>query len=420
MRMRPDYRKSCFVVALIFATMVVGVVSASAGAGDTVDVDELYFRASEAARAGDRVEARRLAVEVLIRAPEYSDATVLLARMDGWDGRYEPARDALESVIARDPEHLDARKALIDVEYWSGEHARALELCDQLRPRVPEDVELESRCDQVARALGPARAGELASASRSTGAGSEPPAAAMPAYRASLDYENRSFDDDLDPWHRVSLSSERKDARIALIGRASFVERFGDQAVQLDAEAYPVLAKRAYAHLLASWASGDILADVRLWGEVYHALPYATEGSFGVRWSRYDDDIVSVTGSLAREWRQWWFVGRFLVDNRSGETAATGIWRARYRFDDPEDSITGTVAYGNSIDQDKGPDPGAPAGSPEVVRLFEIETTALELEWRKRILPQYVARLSFGTHFEDIEGRDRTQFLVGLGFQHLF
>jgi YaiO family outer membrane protein len=294
-------------------------------------------------------------------------------------------------------------------------------LCSQARKIAPSDAELRTRCIQVARAAAPATAPGAAAAARSEAvANTDADASASAAYRAGLEYESRTFDNDLDPWHRVALSSERKDARGALIGRASYVNRFGQSAVQLDAEAYPKLAERAYAHILTSWASDDILAEFRLWGEVYHALPSAMEGSLGLRWSKYDDDVLTVTGSLAREWREWWFQGRFLVDNRSGESAATGLLRARYRFDDPEDSLTGTIAYGESIDQEKAVPAGSPAGTPATVRLFKIETTALELEWRKHVLPQYVAKLTFGTHFEDIEGNDRTQFLVGLGVEHLF
>ena len=182
--------------------------------------------------------------------------------------------------------------------------------------------------------------------------------------------------------------------------------------LQLDAEAYPTLGKKTYAHFLTSVATGDVLHDFKLWGEIYQGLPEQMEGSLGLRWSVYDDHVVSVTGSLGRYWKRWFFQGRFVVDTRAGESAATGILKARYEFADPEESIAGTIAYGNGIEQEEGPG--------DEVDLFKIESTVLHLQLRKRILPRYIGKLSLGTEFQDIEGADRTQFLVGVGVEHLF
>ena len=88
--------------------------------------------------------------------------------------------------------------------------------------------------------------------------------AEVPAtYRASVDYTNQSFDSGPSSWNTVALASERRDERVALIGRASYVNRYDESMLQLDAEAYPTLGEQTYAHLLTSYATGDILHDFK-------------------------------------------------------------------------------------------------------------------------------------------------------------
>ena len=410
---------------VLFGCALVLVANATwAAPNNAVDVDALYVQAAAASQRGDRNEARRLAVEVLVVAPDYADATVLLARLDGWEGRYDPARDALMRVIEEHPEHMDARKALIDVEYWSGRHERATELCGKTGRLLVDDDELRATCGQVARAVTVEAADATVVARQQTSNPKKKLDAEVPAtYRASVDYTNQSFDSGPSSWNTVALASERRDERVALIGRASYVNRYHDSMLQLDAEAYPTLGEQTYAHLLMSYATGDILHDFKLWGEIYQGLPQKMEGSLGVRWSVYDNDVVSFTGSLGRYWKRWFFQGRFVVDTLSDESAGSGILRARYSMDDPEDSITGTLAYGNSIEQEEGLPEGGVPGDPMVARLFKITNSTFHVEWRKRSAPRYVGKLSVGAEYQDFdedEGDDRTQFLVGIGLEHLF
>lgn len=403
-----------FIGSCIGLVLILAPTSSAAQGGGHSDVDALYAAAAAAAQSGDRNEARRLAVEVLVVAPDYPDATVLLARLDGWEGRYAPARDALGRVIEAHPEHLGARKALVDVEYWSGDHERAAELCAETRKLLPDDDELRTRCSQVVRAATVESADVLVAARpRSSNPKAPREEATAATYRTSVDYRNQSFDNDLDSWHTVALSSERRDERVTLIGRASYVNRFSESMLQLDAEAYPVLGEKTYAHLLTSYATGDILHDFLLGAEMFQGLTEEMEGSLGVRWGIYEDDVVSYTGSLGRHWKDWFLQGRFIVDTSSGESSGAGAVLLRYSFDDPEESLTGTVVFGENIEQEED--------EASNVRLFEIESTGFNVDWRKRLSERYIAKIGVGTLFQDLDGGDdRTQFVAGVGLEHLF
>ncbi len=384
-------------------------------------VDELYAAAERAADAGDRSEARRLAVEVLVLSPSYSDATVLLARLDGWEGRHAPARDALHRVIEREPDHAAARKALIDVEYWAGEHERAAELCAESRILIPNDSELRARCATVARAstVEPTPT-QVAARPRTSNPKVKRDEAAAATYRASLDYRSRTFDDDVDAWHGVHVASERRDDRVALIARAGYINRFNESALQLDAEAYPTLGDTTYAHLRMSYATGDILHDFMLGAEIVQTLTEQMEGSLGIDWTVYEEDVVTLKGSLGRYWKRWFFQGLFAVDTSDGDAASSGALMARFSFPDAEESISAKVGFGNAFEQEEAAPLGAGPGVPEIVRLLEIETTSVGVDWRKRLSERYVGKLDFTTKFQEIEGDDRVQFVVGIGLEHLF
>jgi len=411
----------CSVACLLGVMLLFGASRSSAEESATSQVDGLYASAVKAADSGDRTAARRLAVEVLVLSPEYSDATVLLARLDGWEGRHAPARDALNRVIERSPDHLAARRALIDIEYWAGEHERAAELCAENRRRYPADDELRSRCATVSRAGLVAQASkQVVGRPRTSNPKVKRDESASATYRTSLDYSSSIFDNDLDSWHAVHVASERRDDRIALIARAGYLNRFNESILELEAEAYPSLGENTYAHLKMGLATGDIVHDFKLGGEIVQGLMEQIEGSLGVWWTAYDDHVVTLSGSLGRYWKRWFFQGLFAVDTSEGDAVGSGALKVRFSFPDAEESLTGTVGFGERYEQEEALPVGAGPGVPETVRLLEIDTTSFGVDWRKRISERYIGKLSFATKFQEIEGDDRVQVVLGVGFEHLF
>lgn len=112
------------------------------------DVDLMVQLAHAYARGGDRTRARAMATEVLRRAPEYWDAHILLARLDAWEGRYEPAMDRLEAVLKGAPLLQAALHLKVDVEFWAGQLVDARETLQELLARA-ETAELHYRLAQV-------------------------------------------------------------------------------------------------------------------------------------------------------------------------------------------------------------------------------------------------------------------------------
>ena len=75
---------------------------------------------------GDLDRAYQLGREVVTRAPEYRDAVLLLARIEGWRGQYDRARERLTTLLNSSADR-ETRLALADVELWS-QNGEAAEL----------------------------------------------------------------------------------------------------------------------------------------------------------------------------------------------------------------------------------------------------------------------------------------------------
>ena len=92
------------------------------------DVDARLALATQLARLDRRGEARREAREVVLRAPEYADAYILLARLDAWDGDFTGATGWMAALAEHQPLDVAQRFLQADFELWAGhiDNARSL------------------------------------------------------------------------------------------------------------------------------------------------------------------------------------------------------------------------------------------------------------------------------------------------------
>ena len=68
-------------------------------AQDTSNPDSEYLRIKKIALEGNMPEAEKQMAQLLTVFPEYGDGWVLLARIYGWQEKYEPATKILDSII---------------------------------------------------------------------------------------------------------------------------------------------------------------------------------------------------------------------------------------------------------------------------------------------------------------------------------
>jgi tetratricopeptide (TPR) repeat protein len=96
-----------------------------------------YSRIRNLAYDGNLIEAESSVITLLDSFPDYGDARILLARIYGWQEKYEPARSILDSLIMKEPANTDAIEARIDLALWMGDNDLAIELADRILASDP-------------------------------------------------------------------------------------------------------------------------------------------------------------------------------------------------------------------------------------------------------------------------------------------
>lgn len=387
-------------VALALGTAPIAVAETRT-AQATFDVDEQFRVARELAFAGEWDQAAAIAERILQAAPDYADVTVFLARIRAWQRDYPRARAMLAELLARDPANVDALSAAADVELWSGDPDGAAAFCDRALALRPDDLELTAKREKIAHA-----AAERAAAGTTSRADS----AGEPAYRASLEYRLSTFDRDFTDWHETAVALERKTDRLALIARTTYFERFDDDAVLFEVDAYPTLRRGTYAYLSAGVSTGDVVADYRLAAELFQSLPRQTEVSLGWRQLDFGSTSNVLTGSAGVYFGAFWISFRPYLTFVSGDEEAAFTLLTRWYYGDAEEYGQLRLGTGKSLEEQTASED-----------LFTLETHSVGLELRRRLPANFVGRAGFGLERQEVpDSRNREQFSFGFGLDYLF
>ncbi len=112
------------------------------------DLDAQLKLATRLSWKGERAEARTIAAAIVAKAPGYTEALVLLARLEGWDGDYPAALEHLRIARLVAPSDPSAIELEQDLLLWSGKLNEAKEaVLSALQKK--DSVELYYRLAQI-------------------------------------------------------------------------------------------------------------------------------------------------------------------------------------------------------------------------------------------------------------------------------
>jgi tetratricopeptide (TPR) repeat protein len=198
----------------------------SAGAQSRVSADSLYRRAR--AEAFDRkdypaaIDTCRLAVELSPTDPDYR---VFLGRLYSWTHQPDSARQAFARALQDHAGYEDACMAWSNLESWNGQDLRAIALCVEGLKVHPESTALRQQQDRLLAAQHRQRADSARD-------------------KIGVSYDYIYFDRQYnDPWQLTSLEYSRATPLGSVIGWVNYANRFQENGVQFEAEAYPHISK---------------------------------------------------------------------------------------------------------------------------------------------------------------------------------
>jgi YaiO family outer membrane protein len=312
------------------------LVQAAAGA----DVPE---QARSAADAGDFASAAELLESRLAEQPHDSEARFLLARVYGWDGRYDAALaeyDVLRALHPQDVDYVFGRALVLN---WSGAVDEALEELSRARALAPdyEDVWRVEHSLRVAHPTGTSADQAFRRAARSRFPDADwvapPPAAETVAgavTQLSFGAVRESLSRPVPDWNSHFIEVRRLRSRGgSAYGRVQREERFGRRDLLLGGGGDWRISDR--------WSAGvDLLvgndnAFMPTWtatGWAAAALANGWEGRLALRHREYDDTQVTSTA-----WQLGRYFGRF--------RAAYTIDLARLRGDSVSTAHIGQLNY---------------------------------------------------------------------------
>ncbi len=213
------------------------------------------------------------------------------------------------------------------------------------------------------------------------------------------------------PWHLVSAEYSRRVKKTVLLARFNYAERFGKNALQAEADAYPVLSKKVYAYLNVGFSPGkQLFPAFRSGASVYVSLPAAFELEAGARYLYFDEPIYVYTASVGKYYKKYWFNASGFLSPENSNISSSWFFKTRYYLTDLDYVM---ILLGSGFSPDNRIDNS----------LFNtyLKSTKAELSLRKTVKRYYTLLLSAAVSRQQIPGDAYiNQFNMSTGLQVAF
>lgn len=307
--------------------------------------------------------AKSYLFRALEKSPGYSDVRIFLGRIYAWTKNYDSARMAFHQVLAARPDYTDASVALADLEYWDDRNETALAVIDSglkyntaseellvRRARVLNAAKRYAEADvAVKKALAVNRnnteARSLENRIKESSAKN----------KIGLSYDYVYFDKQFaDPWHLASFDYTRNTGIGSLTGRVNYANRFTENGVQYEFEAYPRLSRTFYSYVSLGFSDKvGVFPHWRGGFSLYANLPKSYEAELGFRYLKFTDAPTWIyTAYLGKYYKSWLFGLRtYLTPGTfTNNVSASYGASARYYYGSADDLVGINVGYGISPD----------------------------------------------------------------------
>ncbi|MGV3546580.1 MAG: YaiO family outer membrane beta-barrel protein [Pedobacter sp.] len=339
-----------FVVGYLFAQDTTNLTS-----------DELFTQArnipKEKANYPKIINTLKLA---LAKSPDYADIRLFLGRVYTWNDNLDSARYQFNQVLSKEPTNIEAYSAIFDVEYWNENYRRALDHANQGLLYDPNSSELLIKKAKALNALKDSRqALAVLRSYNKQNPGQDTVKTYYQMLRSEnaknlidLSYEYVYFDKRFDdPWHYTSLDYTRNTGLGSITGRLMYSNRFREDGLQGEIEAYPSISKGIYAYVGAGYSQSDIFPRFRAGVSLYYTLPKSFDAETGFRYLDFNPSKTYIYVLALGK-----YTGNFYFNLKSYLSPDVDIFShsytfsARYYFSDRYNFIGAQIGAGISPD----------------------------------------------------------------------
>jgi YaiO family outer membrane protein len=302
----------------------------------------------------------RIALELSAGDP---DIGVLLGRLYAWSHNADSARLAFSMALRQHPGFEDAYIAWADLESWNDNDSAALAICLVGLAAHPGSLELRQRRVRLLAGLHRYREARNAVDSLVADAPDDTSVRSLAGKvheeaagnRLGISYDFIYFDKLYeDPWHLASVEYSHQTGWGSFIGRVNYANRFRQNGVQFEAEAYPHISRTLYGYLDFGYSPQPALFPAwRTGASLYANLPHAFEADAGFRLLHFTGSTWLYSFSLGKYYRNLWFNARcYLVPGQAGASQSF-TFTTRYYYGGTDDYYSLAAGAGIPPDDNK-------------------------------------------------------------------
>ena len=394
---------------------------------DTLSSDGLLIEARKAAFNKDNYP---LAKSYLFRAlkisPDYADIQIFLGRINSWTKNYDSARYYFNTVLVSNPAYEDASAALTDVEYWSNQDKMALLVCNEGLKYHPSSetllVKKAKILDGMRRYKEAEETIQLAVKINKNNTEARSIANRIKEFsvknKVGLTYDYVYFDKQFEnPWHLVSFDYSRTTGIGSVTGRINYANRFSENGVQYEMDAYPRLSKTFYTYVNVGYSDNvGIFPHWRSGLSLFANLPKSYEAELGFRYLQFSADPTWIyTGYLGKYYKSWLFGLRTYLTPGTfvKKVSASYSASARYYYGSANDVIAFNMGYGISPDDR--------LNSIQIENNFRLDSYNAGLSFKKKVSNFNVLTIAVSwVNQEYLPQTIGNQFQTGIAWLHRF
>lgn len=411
---------------LLFLSVVLCTECLSAQ--DTTSSDGLLAEAKKAAfDQKNYALAKRRLYRAMQLSPDYADIQIFLGRIYTWTDKKDSARYFFEKVLKKNPGYEDASVALADMEYWNDANEAALRVVNDGLGFHPASKNLLFRKARILYAMHRyAEAQDAIDVTLKADKNNTEARAladrikdASALNKVGLSYDFVNFDKQFnDPWHLVNFSYTRTTNIGSISAEINYANRFRENGVQYEVEAYPHISKTFYSYVDIGYSDKvGVFPHWRGGFSLYANLPQSFEGELGFRYLKFSGDPTWIyTAYLGKYYKSWLFGIRtyqtpnIFVPGFSGSYSAS----ARYYFGGADDMIGITAGYGISPDDRQN-----------IVlysdSVYQFKSYKVGIDFRKKISRLNIISASFSWLNQEYLPRTKgNQYEFSIGWLHRF
>jgi YaiO family outer membrane protein len=387
--------------------------------------DELFTKARSAAfDQKDYPKAISLSKQALAKSPDYTDIRIFLGRVYTWNKQPDSARQAFSQVLNKQPDNADASLAFASLEFWEGNSEKALEHVNSglkhhsdasdlllLKAKVLNDLkrwpEANIEIEKVIKAdPNMTEARTLAARVRENSSKN----------KIGVNYDFIYFDKQFDdPWHLVSVDYSHQTALGSVIGRINYANRFKNNGVQFEIDAYPRISNTFQAYISGGYSNNvGVFPQYRAGFSLYANLPASFEAEAGFRYLTLGESTWIYTASVGKYYKSFWFNFRTFLTPSNNEVSQSFALTSRYYYGGADDYFSLRLGTGLSPDD---PQNNVLIGNAN----YKLRSNNITLGYRRAFKSLNILIVNLGVDNQEYKLNTRgTQIDLGLGYIRRF